>query len=205
MKKFPVLLGAAMACLALCGCGRPAATPVLPTPPAQSTPSPQAGGPTPTDPLAARGTPAQTLYDALAQGAPDDALMLIINQPTGEQLSAAARLETWLEGDDANRVLLVPRYGDARAQLWEMQSHTDGTFTRKTMIWDYDFAAKDGAQAIHTAIFRPQSAPLYKLYLKTAQAEGEFLFACNGGDNTGRCEYVLCGDIDDMQPFPFGP
>lgn len=127
---------------------------------------------------------------SLFKDAPDDAIALVVNQPTTEQLTQIKMQETLNLQDTEEKIIFIPRYEHTAVELYKVEDINEaGEMTTSKFYSDND-CGKDFALELQA--IRPEGMPNYKLQIKLPDGtEKEYYISYNGKDGNPNLEYIL--------------
>ena len=176
-KKWSILAILILLCLLLLGC--------------QPTETPQAPPITPSQDD--EEAPKTAAYAYFGAEAPEDALGLIVNFPTEEDLTQIEISESAPLLTDGEAMLIVPRYAGSQIELWSLRDDDAANMVFDELV--YEKADTPEGFVLETELVRAEGMPVFGLRISYSPPEGgvqiaEYLFAYDGKDGNPYVEYA---------------
>lgn len=133
------------------------------------------------------------MYEEFAQEEPEDALVLLFNEPDGEVLYAVA-ISDQFNVAAFDQVIILPKYEHMSLTLWSLKTEMqeDGEEEKPVQVHDevlYEISDTTDRTALYTSIERVEDAPHYALEVKSEHGNAEYIFTFNA-DGNPEYEYI---------------
>ena len=138
-------------------------------------------------------TPQADAYAYFGAEAPEDALGLIVNFPTEEDLAQIEISESAPLLTDGETMLIVPRYAGSQVELWSLRDDDAANMVFDEML--YEKANTPEGFVLETELIRAEGMPVFGLRISYSPSAGgmqlaEYLFAYDGKDGNPYVEYA---------------
>ncbi len=133
------------------------------------------------------------MYEEFAQEEPEDALVLLFNEPDGEVLYAVA-ISDQFNVAAFDQIIILPKYEHMSLTLWSLKTEMqeDGEEEKPVQVHDevlYEISDTTDRTALYTSIERVEDAPHYALEVKSEHGNAEYVFTFNA-DGNPEYEYI---------------
>ena len=139
----------------------------------------------------ASGDQTNSVYKLVSEGAPEDTLLVLINEPD-EAFLYATRITDEFDLTTQNRVMMIPRYEHSTIRLWTLKTEFDDDGQTAMQVHDellYEVADSSRETVLMTSVERIEDSARYAVEIITPEGEGEYYFNFYG-DNLPQTEFI---------------
>ena len=137
------------------------------------------------------GDQTNSVYKLVSEGAPEDTLLVLINEPD-EAFLYATRVTDEFDLTTQNRVMMIPRYEHSTIRLWTLQTEFDDDGQTAMQVHDellYEVADSTRETVLMTSVERIEDSARYAVEIITPEGEGEYYFNFYG-ENLPQTEFI---------------
>ncbi|WP_291579599.1 hypothetical protein [Clostridium sp. UBA6640] len=126
-------------------------------------------------------------FEVLGKDTPEDTVLLIVNNPSSDQLKLVTISEN-LELDETNeQILLIPRSTNSTLSIWSLE-FTDNNLVPNKKIYECEKTPENFV--LSTKLIRPEGIPQYKVEITSGDLTSEYIFSYDGKNGTPNIEYI---------------
>ena len=137
------------------------------------------------------GDQTNSVYKLVSEGAPEDTLLVLINEPD-EAFLYATRVTDEFDLTTQNRVMMIPRYEHSTIRLWTLKTEFDDDGQTAMQVHDellYEVADSTRETVLMTSVERIEDSARYAVEIITPEGEGEYYFNFYG-ENLPQTEFI---------------
>ncbi len=126
-------------------------------------------------------------FETLGKDIPENAMLLIVNNPSSDQLKSVTISEN-LKLDETNEhILLIPKNTNSTISIWSLEFKDNNLVPNKKI---YECEKTPENFVLSTKLIRPEGIPQYKVEITSENLTSEYIFSYNGKNGTPNIEYV---------------
>lgn len=131
-------------------------------------------------------------FELLGKNAPEDATLLLVNNPSSEQLNLVTISEK-LNLDDTNEhILIIPKSINSSISIWALE-FKDNSLVPSKKVYEKDKTPENFV--LDAKIIRPEGIPQYKIEITLGNSTNEYIFSYDGKNGTPNIEYIKAKQI----------
>lgn len=128
-----------------------------------------------------------SFFEALGKDTPEDTVLLIVNNPSSDQLKLVT-ISKNLELDETNeQILLIPKNTNSTISIWSLE-FTDNNLVSNKKIYECEKTPENFV--LSAKIIRPEGIPQYKARITSGNLTSEYIFSYDGKNGTPNIEYI---------------
>lgn len=126
-------------------------------------------------------------FEVLEKDTPEDIALLIVNNPSSDQLKLVTISEN-LELDETNeQILLIPKNTNSTISIWSLKFADNNLVSNKKI---YECEKTPENFVLSTKLIRPEGIPQYKVEITSENSNSEYIFSYDGKNGTPNIEYI---------------
>lgn len=128
-------------------------------------------------------------FNQLVQNPPKQAVALVVNFATDEQIKILQPHETLKLQQTENTIFVIPKDNRSGIAIYSQDIEADGTLFDVEKVYENPKPANDFALAMQA--LRPEGAPAYRIAITTEDGtEYSYVISYNGKDGNENLEYI---------------
>ncbi len=126
-------------------------------------------------------------FETFGKDIPEDVMLLIVNNPSSDQLKSVTISEN-LKLDETNeQILLIPKNTNSTISIWSLE-FTDNNLVPNKKIYECEKTPENFV--LSTKLSRPEGIPQYKVEITSENLTSEYIFSYDGKNGTPDIEYI---------------
>lgn len=126
-------------------------------------------------------------FEVLGKDRTEDTVLLIVNNPSSDQLKLVTISEN-LELDEASeQILLIPRNTNSTISIWSLE-FIDNKLVPNKKIYKCEKTPENFV--LSTKLIRPEGIPQYKAEITSEKLISEYIFSYDGKNGIPNIEYI---------------
>lgn len=126
-------------------------------------------------------------FQTFEKDIPEDVMLLIVNNPSSDQLKSVTISEN-LKLDETNeQILLIPKNTNLTISIWSLE-FTDNSLVPNKKIYECEKTPENFV--LSTKLIRPEGIPQYKVEITSENLTSEYIFSYDGKNGTSNIEYI---------------
>lgn len=143
----------------------------------------------------------KTTYELLCNDEPDDALVLIVNNPKEEVISKVEVNKSITLSDDGDRFLVIPKYKNSIIEIFSVKKNNHGEYVEKESVYFNEAVSENFVLDVYALRL---DEPQFELVVRTKETYSKYLLkAVSGKTGEESFEYVTADNADFSKETPF--
>jgi hypothetical protein len=129
----------------------------------------------------------KSAYESLGKAAPEDGLVLLVNNPNEKKIGLVDIGESIKLDETEEHILIIPKLENTRIEIWSLKYVEDKLVSDKLV---YNNKKTPNNFVLDAKVTRAEGIPQYKMLVYTPDASAEYIFSYNGKDGNSELEYI---------------
>ncbi|ARC86068.1 putative lipoprotein [Clostridium argentinense CDC 2741] len=130
---------------------------------------------------------ASSSFEVLGKDTPEDTVLLIVNNPSSDQLKLVTISENLELDETSEQILLIPRNTNSTISIWSLK-FTDNNLVPNKKIYECEKTPENFV--LSTKLISPEGIPQYKVEITSENLTSEYIFSYDGKNGTPNIEYI---------------
>ena len=126
-------------------------------------------------------------FDILGKDAPEDGMLLIVNNPSSDQLKSVTISENLKLDETTEQILLIPKNTNSTISIWSLE-FIDNNLVPNKKIYECEKTPENFV--LSTKLIRPEGIAQYKVEITSENLTSEYIFSYDGKNGTPNIEYI---------------
>lgn len=126
-------------------------------------------------------------FEILGKDIPEDVMLLIVNNPSSDQLKLVTINENFKLDETNEQILLIPKNTNSTISIWSLE-FTDNNLVPNKKIYECEKTPENFV--LSATLIRPEGIPQYKVKITSENLTSEYIFSYDGKNGTPNIEYI---------------